>query len=217
MKKHDDPPTFDWTPPKERRPGIVALTVGLSGVLLFGLCGVGVWVIGSGPVGVPEPSASPTRPALVAAASPSDDDHTVELLGREGPRLGTRVRHGSLEYRITEQRCGVPEVGADHGTATEPARGHFCVVTLDVRNLGRNALVFTAADQVAYTTSGDRYLGSAPATRVADGTAGTFLTPIAPGAGVTGRIAFDLPKGSRLDSLRLRSTATAGSVAVNLT
>ena len=211
----DDPPTFEWTPPKARRTNLIALAIGLSGVLVFGLCGVGLWAADDGPANTPVP---PTEPAQAAPASPTPplDDHVVETLGSAGPRLGTVVRHGTLEYRVTEQRCGVPEVGTNAGPAGEPTRGHFCVVTLDVRNLGRSALAFSASDQIAYTTGGGRYVGSARATQHANGAAGTFLTPIGPGASVTGKIAFDLPKGSRLDSVRLRSAAAAGSVAVNL-
>ncbi|MFG1920533.1 DUF4352 domain-containing protein [Cryptosporangium sp. NPDC048952] len=212
-----DPPTFDWTPPKERRSNLIALALGISGVLLFGMCGVGLWIVDGGPSTDPRPT--PTKSTLLAAAptQPPPDDHLVETLGNAGPQLGTRIRHGALEYRVVDQRCGVPEVRTNAGPAGQPTRGHFCVVTLDVRNLSRSALVFTAADQIAYTTAGGRYLGSAEASRHANGAERTFLTPIGPGARVTGVIAFDTPKGSRLDSVRLRSAAAAGSVAVSLT
>jgi hypothetical protein len=188
-------------------------------VVLFGVCGVGLWIADGGPANDPKPTATSAEPTLVAAppSQSPPNDHVVETLGGGVPQLGTRIRHGALEYRVTEQRCGVPEVGEDAGEAGQPTRGHFCVVTLDVRNLGRSAMVFTASDQIAYTTAGGRYLGSAKATRYANGAERTFLTPIGPGARVSGKIAFDMPKGSRLDSVRLRSAAAAGSVAVSLT
>lgn len=214
-----DPPTFEWTPPKERRTNLIALALGICGVVLFGVCGVGLWIADGGPANDPKPTATSAKPTLVAAAPSQSppDDHLVETLGSAAPQIGTRIRNGTLEYRVTEQRCGVPEVGEDAGEAGQPTRGHFCVVKLDVRNLGRIAMVFTASDQIAYTTAGGRYLGSAKATRSANGADRTFLTPIKPGASVSGVIAFDLPKGSRLDSVRLRSAAAAGSVAVSLT
>ncbi|GAA0263225.1 DUF4352 domain-containing protein [Cryptosporangium japonicum] len=215
-----DPPTFEWTPPQERRNNLVVLALGICGVVLFGMCGVGLWIADGGPADDPKPTATGSRKPTLLAAAPSQtppDDHVVETLGSAAPQLGTRIRHGALEYRVTEQRCGVPEVGEDAGEDGQPTRGHFCVVTLDVRNLGRSAMVFSASDQIAYTTAGDRYLGSAKATRYANGADRTFLTPIGPGANVRGVIAFDMPKGSRLDSVRLRSAVAAGSVAVSLT
>jgi len=215
MEKHD-PPTFEWTPPKERRKGLTALLLGLTGLVLVGLCGIGAWIVDGRSQTQSTHSPSPSAPTAVAAATPSRDDHVVELLADGEPGLGARVRTGPVEYRVTNQRCGVPEVGTNAGSAGEPSRGHFCVVTLEVRNLGRNAQVFTAADQVGYTTTGDRYLGSAAATRYANGSSRSFLAPIGPGAVVTGVIAFDLPKGSRLDSVCLRSTAAAGTVSVSL-
>ncbi|SHN01749.1 DUF4352 domain-containing protein [Cryptosporangium aurantiacum] len=211
MEKHD-PPTFDWTPPK-RRHRMASVMIGLATVVVFGLCGVGIWIVDGGPADDPKPRRTSAAP--VAVASPSLDENTVELLGNE-PRLGSTVRNGAFEYRVTDQQCGVPEVGVNAGSAGQPSRGHFCVVTLSVRNVSRRAQVFTAADQVGYTTAGDRYLGSAPASRYANGSSRTFLTPIGPGAAVTGKLAFDLPNGERLDSLRLRVTASAGSVAVSL-
>ncbi|GAA3386736.1 DUF4352 domain-containing protein [Cryptosporangium minutisporangium] len=212
MEKHD-PPTFEWTPPTKRR-RLTTFAAGTFAVVLFGLCGVGIWIVDGGPANDPTPR--PTSAAPVALASPSPDDDVIELLGDSGPRLGSTVRHGVLEYRVTEQRCGVSEVGVGAGSAGEPTRGSFCVVTLSVRNMSRSAQVFTAADQVGYTTTGARYLGSAPATRYANGSSRAFLTPIGPGTAVTGMIAFDLPRGAQLDSLRLRSTASSGSVTVSL-
>lgn len=216
MGKHttgaSHPLTFPWTPPSRRRRLLAPVGFGATGLFMFVVCGVTIWVSDGGP------RSTSSASAVAAASSPTDtgDDSTETLAAPGLPGLNSVVRNSVLEYVVTGQRCGVLRVGSGGGPAGKPSRGQFCLVTVRVHNLGPAALVFTPDEQIGYTAAGNRYSGSAGGSRYANGSSRTFLTAIGPGASRTGMLAFDLPRDESLTAVRLRASGIAGSVAVRL-
>ncbi|HWS32900.1 MAG TPA: DUF4352 domain-containing protein [Actinoplanes sp.] len=183
-----------------RRPSPIRMTVVVllaagAAILLFaaGLV-AGQYRPGDPPAGTP----ATTSPATVAR-----------------PRAGKAVRDGRFEFTVTRTDCSRSTVGAEHLQRT--AEGRFCVVSLTVRNIGDEDKYFVGRAQSAYDTAGTEYSSDELAGLYANRGIEAFVQQLAPGAKVTGKLVFDVPKGARLAALELHDSPLSGGVRVPIT
>ena len=93
------------------------------------------------------------------------------------------------------------------------AQGQFCLVTVNVKNIGKESQMFDGSSQKALRRRRHRVLrrqrrrASTP-TR----TPSTFLNDINPGNQVTGVVVFDIPKNVKLTKLELHDSPFSGGV-----
>lgn len=72
--------------------------------------------------------------------------------------LNEPVRDGAFEFRVTQIRCGVGQVGQ---LVSQPAVGQFCLVAPAVRNVGDHPASFSDTLQTAYGPSGASFTRAA--------------------------------------------------------
>lgn len=128
--------------------------------------------------------------------------------------IGQPARDGKFEFTVKSTKCGVAKVGTDLLGAK--AQGQFCLVTINVKNIGKEAQMFDGSSQKAYAADGTEYSADSGAAIYANKNAETFLNDINPGNQVTGVVVFDIPKNVKLTKLELHDSPFSGGVAVTL-
>ena len=127
---------------------------------------------------------------------------------------GDKGRDGKFEVTVKSMKCGVDTVGDQY--LNEKAQGQFCLVTVKVRNIGKEAQMFSDSDQKAYSSDGTEYSTDTAAGLWANKNADTFLNEINPGNQITGVLVYDVPKKTKLVKLELHDSMFSGGVTVSL-
>ena len=137
------------------------------------------------------------------------------MTGRSTRPSASSARDGKFEFIVKSSKCGVTKVGTDLlGTR---AQGQFCLVTVNVKNIGKESQMFDGSSQKAYAADGTEYSADSGAALYANKNAETFVNDINPGNQVTGVVVFDIPKGAKLAKLELHDSPFSGGVTVALT
>ncbi|MEV5766013.1 DUF4352 domain-containing protein [Micromonospora sp. NPDC052213] len=129
-------------------------------------------------------------------------------------KIGQPARDGKFEFTVKSSKCGVAKVG--DSVLGEKAQGQFCLVTINVKNIGKEAQMFDGSSQKAYAADGTEYSSDTGAAIYANKNAETFLNDINPGNQVTGVVVFDIPKNVKLTKLELHDSPFSGGVTVAL-
>jgi hypothetical protein len=129
-------------------------------------------------------------------------------------KIGQPARDGKFEFTVKSSKCGVAKIGTDMFGAK--AQGQFCLVTVNVKNIGKEAQMFDGSSQKAYAANGTEYSADGGAAMYANKNAETFLNDINPGNQVTGVVVFDIPKNVALTKLELHDSVFSGGVDVAL-
>ncbi|SCG70284.1 DUF4352 domain-containing protein [Micromonospora halophytica] len=129
-------------------------------------------------------------------------------------KVGQPARDGKFEFTVKSTKCGVAKVGTDLLGAK--AQGQFCLVTVNVKNIGKESQMFDGSSQKAYAADGTEYSADGGAALYANKNAETFLNEINPGNQVTGVVVFDIPKKVTLIKLELHDSPFSGGVDVAL-
>ncbi|MEU1244084.1 DUF4352 domain-containing protein [Micromonospora parva] len=129
-------------------------------------------------------------------------------------KIGQPARDGKFEFTVKSSKCGVAKIGSE--PLAQKAQGQFCLVTLNVKNIGKEAQMFDGSSQKAYAADGTEYSADSGAAIYANKNADTFLNDINPGNQVTGVVVFDIPKNAKLAKLELHDSMFSGGVDVAL-
>ncbi|MDT0532306.1 DUF4352 domain-containing protein [Micromonospora sp. DSM 115977] len=129
-------------------------------------------------------------------------------------KVGQPARDGKFEFTVKSSKCGVAKVG--DSVLGEKAQGQFCLITINVKNIGKEAQMFDGSSQKAYAADGTEYSSDTGAAIYANKNAETFLNDINPGNQVTGVVVFDIPKKVKLTKLELHDSPFSGGVTVAL-
>ena len=142
------------------------------------------------------------------------DAAAEEKPAKKSAGIGDKVRDGKFEFTVKSMKCGVDTVGDQY--LNEKAQGQFCLVTLKVKNIGKEAQMFSDSDQKAYAADGTEYSSDTAAGLYANKDASTFLNEINPGNQITGVLVYDVPKKTKLVKLELHDSMFSGGVTVSL-
>ncbi|GAA5199582.1 hypothetical protein GCM10023322_75510 [Rugosimonospora acidiphila] len=126
--------------------------------------------------------------------------------------VGQPVRDGKFEFTVQKIQCGATKVG--DSVLNKTAQGQFCMVTLKVANIGKEAQTFDDSSQKAYGADGAQFSADSTAGLYANSNDETFLNQINPGNTVTGTVIFDIPKTAKLAKLELHDSPFSGGVTV---
>ncbi|MER7585940.1 DUF4352 domain-containing protein [Micromonospora sp. NPDC127501] len=129
-------------------------------------------------------------------------------------KIGQPARDGKFEFTVKSSKCGVAKVGS--APLDQKAQGQFCLVTVNVKNIGKEAQMFDGSSQKAYAADGTEYSADTGAAIYANKNAETFLNDINPGNQVNGVVVFDIPKNVKLTKLELHDSMFSGGVTVAL-
>jgi Domain of unknown function (DUF4352) len=144
--------------------------------------------------GPPEPT-SPEMPSSTAAGPP--------------PAMGATVRDGGLEFVVNGVRLG-PSISSNHTSYT--AHGRYVAIRLSVTNIGDQPAAYRAIDQ-KLIADGTRYDYAPEPTGLLTGNA---TSQINPGVGIDTLIAYDIPAGTRPESIELHGAPGTRGVEVRL-
>ncbi|WP_203914812.1 DUF4352 domain-containing protein [Rhizocola hellebori] len=128
--------------------------------------------------------------------------------------LGVPVRDGLFEFTVHSVRCGESKVGSDYLSKT--AQGQFCLVNLQVKNIGKEARTFDFGNQQAFGEENTKYSSDGAASLYANDQSEAFLNEINPGNAITADVVFDIGKGAKLLAVELHDSAFSGGVKVRL-
>ncbi|MEU5785316.1 DUF4352 domain-containing protein [Micromonospora lupini] len=150
------------------------------------------------------------------ASSPSSDKGGAKAEDKPAKtaKLGEAARDGKFEFTVKSSKCGVAKIGTD--VIGAKAQGQFCLVTVNVKNIGKEAQMFDGSSQKAYAANGTEYSADTGAAIYANKNAETFLNDINPGNQVTGVVVFDIPKNVKIAKLELHDSPFSGGVDVAL-
>ncbi|MEH0972795.1 DUF4352 domain-containing protein [Micromonospora sp. CPCC 205546] len=151
-----------------------------------------------------------------AASSSGDSGRAAkgEEKAAKTAKIGQPARDGKFEFTVKSSKCGVAKVG--DSVLGEKAQGQFCLVTINVKNIGKESQMFDGSSQKAYAADGTEYSADTGAAVYANQNAETFLNDINPGNQVTGVVVFDIPKKVKLTKLELHDSPFSGGVTVAL-
>jgi hypothetical protein len=187
-----NPPPYPIPPPPGRTNN-TKLIVGLAALAAILMCGcVSALVLG--------------------AAFGRTIYENVRERNRDSGGLNEAVRDGDLEFRVTAVQCGVPQVGDSF--ATQPAIGQFCLVEMNVRNVGDEPATFSDEHQRAFGPDGDEFAADSAAGVLANPNQQIFLNKINPGNEVTGVVVYDIPPAASIARIELRAAADSTGALV---
>ncbi|MER7459890.1 DUF4352 domain-containing protein [Micromonospora sp. NPDC126480] len=129
-------------------------------------------------------------------------------------KIGQAVRDGKFEFTVKSNKCGVAKVGSD--LLGDKAQGQFCLVTVNVKNIGKEPQTLIDSSQKAYAADGTEYSTDSEAAIYANKDQQTLFAEINPGNQVTGVLVFDIPKNVKLTKLELHDSPFSGGVEVAL-
>ncbi|GIF48213.1 uncharacterized protein DUF4352 [Asanoa ferruginea] len=174
-------------------------------IATFALIVTGLVALGCGAGSTDEGTASGADTAA-GAAKGEDKPKTA--------KIGEPARDGKFEFTVKASKCGVKKVGTSLLGAE--AQGQFCLVTVNVKNIGKESQMFDGSSQKAYAANGTEYSADSEAALYANKNADTFLNDINPGNQVTGVVVFDIPKNVKVSKLELHDSPFSGGVTVSL-
>jgi hypothetical protein len=130
--------------------------------------------------------------------------------GRTAGRRGV-VRDGKLEFAVSSVSCGHDTVG--QGPLRVESSGQFCLVRLQVRNIGDESWTLPI-NQYLFDTAGDRHgidfrAGVAVSSQ-------RLLRQLEPGQRVSGTLVFNLPTDERPERLELHDSLLSGGTELRV-
>ena len=128
--------------------------------------------------------------------------------------LNKPFRDGKFEFTVTKVECGKAKVGGTY--LNKAAQGQFCLVTINVKNIGNEARTLDSSSQEASGPNGVKYKADGVASMYANPNSEVFLNEINPGNQVVGIVVFDIPKDSKIIGLELHDSSFSDGVKVML-
>ena len=111
----------------------------------------------------------------------------------------TETATTTFTYAVTSHTCDATITGA-------VPQGHFCTITVTVRNNTNGSQKPGIAFARAIDAQGAGYLADPVAQIRADGTGPSLLDDLAPDAEITSRLIYDVPKDRTITSVVLRES-----------
>ena len=191
---------------------------GLVGLIILGsaLSGGGEDPASAAAAVEPTTSTSATTPAdtpsKAPAPAPSTTPSPVAKVDNT-PKYGSKVRDGKFEFVVTGMKCGIKTVGSEYFNTK--AQGEFCRVSMKITNIGDEAQSMFADNQLAFDAKEREFSADSEAS-IYDDKSNVLFEEINPGNTVSGRVYFDVPKGTKLVRMELHDSMFSGGVEVAL-
>jgi Domain of unknown function (DUF4352) len=115
-------------------------------------------------------------------------------------KIGEKATDDDYQFVVTRVTCGVRRVGDQY--FGEKAQGQFCLVSLKVKNVGKDPIDFSSENQALVDNKGRTYSADDEAWAVTDDNG---LGEINPGNSIKTVVPFDVPKKVEADYLLLKA------------
>jgi hypothetical protein len=189
------PSTMGGTP-RKRRTGLIVTAV-IAAVLVVVFAGA---IFGA--------SRRNNNAARYANQNPSPAPTSATVTGEP-------VRDGTFQFTVRSTTCGNRAIGS--APFTQHAKGEFCTVKMDVRNVGNRQQLLDASSQKAFGAGGQMFTPSQPAVVAANRDNRAFLGQIRPGRQVSGVVVYDVPPSTDLKAIELHESPFTAGVRAPLT
>lgn len=128
--------------------------------------------------------------------------------------LNQPANDGKFQFTVKGVDCSNKTIGTDPVSTT--ANGVFCIVSIDVKNIGDQAQTLDASSQYGYDAQGKKYSTDTKSEFYLPNQGGALFNQLNPGSAVSGQFVFDVPAGTKLTKLELHDSLLSGGVNVNL-
>jgi hypothetical protein len=115
----------------------------------------------------------------------------VHVVAGKRAEIGQTVTVGNFAFLVEGVKCRYDQVGT--GKNARKAKGHFCLVNFQVRNIGNTTGTFTTMGQVVYDQDGKEYAPDVIAMLVHSQSNFTVSAEVTPGSTQSGTLVYDLP------------------------
>lgn len=129
-------------------------------------------------------------------------------------RMNTASADGKFQFTVTGMKCGAPSVG--DAVLSQKAQGQYCIVDVNVKNISPTAELLTDSSQKGYDENDTEYSVASGAGVYANKDYSVFLEQISPGNAVDGKLAFDVPTGTKLSYVVLHESMYTAGVKIPL-
>ena len=138
------------------------------------------------------------------------DDKTAAVA-----KLNEAAKDGKFEFIVKGVECGKTTIGTNQ-YITKNAQGQFCLMTINVKNIGDKAQGFFGANQKLLNAQNQQYAADDAAGVYIDQSYSTLFSNINPGNSVEGVIVFDIPKDQTPVSAELHDSSFSNGVKISL-
>jgi hypothetical protein len=149
-----------------------------------------------------------------SSSSSSSASGGASSSGTKTVGLNQPARDGKFEFTVTGVDCSKNTIGNDPVSTT--ANGVFCIVSMNVKNIGDQAQTLDATSQYGYDAQGKKYSTDTKSEFYLPNQGGALFNQLNPGSSVSGQIVYDVPAGTKLTKLELHDSSFSGGVDVNL-
>ncbi|MBU2668290.1 DUF4352 domain-containing protein [Actinoplanes bogorensis] len=199
-------PSFGPPPPavpaKRRKWPWIA---GGAGVLTLLLCCGGAIATFKGSGDSEEPAAASVAADETTAAPKKAVSKAAEKPQPKAAGFGTAVKDGDFQFTVTGMKCGVAKVGGQY--LSQKAQGQFCLISVQVKNVGKEAQTLIDSAQKAFDAAGTEFSTDSTAGIYANEDQQVFFQEINPGNTVRGKLVFDVAKGTKLTTIELHDSS----------
>lgn len=165
-------------------------------------------------------SQSTTSGTSTAAnnTSTSTSASTTANAAASTPGLNQPANDGKFQFTVTSFACGQSQLENDNQFETATAQGQFCVMKLNIKNIGTAAQEFDPTAQYVYTSDGKQLSYSSDGTTAANnsGSQCYLYQTINPGNSLDCNVAFDVPAGVTPPYAMLHDSSMSNGVKINL-
>ena len=137
-------------------------------------------------IGGEEDTTTPAGSSNAPSDKPSPNASEVPTA-----KIGDKVTDESYQFTVSKISCGVGRVGSQY--FGEKAQGQFCMVSLKVKNLGKEPINYSSKNQALVDTKDRTYSPDD----------GAWIGEINPGNTLKTVVPFDIPKKAKPDYLLL--------------
>ena len=130
-------------------------------------------------------------------------------------KLNEPAKDGKFEFVVKGIECGKMTIGVNQ-YLTKDAQGQFCLMTVNVKNIGNEAQGFFGSNQKLLNAKNQQYAADDAAGVYVDQNYSTLFSTINPGNSVEGIIVFDIPLDQAPVTAELHDNAYSSGVKVNL-
>jgi hypothetical protein len=128
--------------------------------------------------------------------------------------IGDTVTDGNFAFAVTDVKCGVDHIGGD--VLGKDAQGQYCLVSVKIRNDGKESAYTFGDDQVLYDNQDRKFSADTSAMIYLPEKESPWLTEINPGNQISGTIVYDVPKDAVLDHIEFHESAYSTGVSVSV-
>jgi Domain of unknown function (DUF4352) len=190
---------------------------GMSRGKIIGLIIIGLIILFYGIDAISHISSSPSTSSTTSTTSNTTQAQQQPTTPTT-PGINQPSRDGKFEFTATTFKCGVLQLAApDNEYVTATAKGQFCTLSLNIKNIGDQAQTFDSSSQDIYDSSERQYSYDSGGTIAANPTNGQCIYPsINPGVSISCTVAYDIPKTVVPTYAMLHDSSASNGVRVNL-